>query len=295
VKRDLSERLATFSASSGLIKGLADPLYNLLNKLLQETPLRPLKLFANGTWLQHPLHPLLTDVPVGAWTLAIVLELIALILGVPNLGLASAIAIGLGVLAALAAMATGFMDWMDVDPPEKALGMLHAILNVTSTLLFLIALWMLWGDGWGVSLPNFAVALVAYLIISAGAFIGGDLVYRMGAMVNRNAYRTGPKAYTNAMALSDLPENQPKRVEVKGQPILLLRRGDKIYAVGAVCSHYGGPLEKGKLVDNSIQCPYHYSRFSLDSGVVKEGPSSSPLPAYDTQVADGQIQVRMRN
>ena len=294
MKRDISERLATAAANSGLLKGVADPLYDLLNKLLQETPLRPLKLLANGTWLQHPLHPLLTDVPVGTWTLAILLDLIALIFALPNFGLASGIAIGLGVLAAIAAIATGFSDWMDVDPPEKALGMLHAILNITATILFAIAFFMLWGSNWAITWPNFVVALAGYLIITVGAFVGGDLVFRMGTMVNRNAYRSGPKDYVTALAATDLPENQLKRVELKGQPILLLRRGDKIYAVGAVCSHYGGPLEKGKAIDNTVQCPYHYSRFSLEDGSVKEGPSSSPVPAYETQVVGGQIQVRMR-
>jgi nitrite reductase/ring-hydroxylating ferredoxin subunit/uncharacterized membrane protein len=294
MKRDISERLATAAANSGLIKGIADPLYDILNKLLQETPLRPLKLFANGTWLQHPLHPLLTDVPVGAWTLAMLLELIALLFGVQNLGIASTIAIGLGVLAALAAIVTGFSDWMDVDPPEKALGMLHAILNIISTILFAVAFFMLWSSGWTVTVPAFVIALIAYLIITLGAFIGGDLVYRMGTMINRNAYRSGPKDFVPAIAFSDLTENQTKRVEVKGQPILLLRRGDKVYAVGAVCSHYGGPLEKGKIIGSTVQCPYHYSRFSLEDGSVKEGPSSSPVPAYDTQVVGGQVQVKLR-
>lgn len=294
MKRDISERLAAFAANSSLIKAIADPLYDLLNKLLQETPLRPLKLLANGTWLQHPLHPLLTDVPVGAWTVAILLELFALFFGPPSLGIAAAIAIGLGVLAALASIATGFTDWMDVDPPEKALGMLHAILNTTSTIIFFVALLIIGGSGWTVSWLGFIVTLIAYLVISFGAFIGGDLVYRMGTMVNRNAYRSGPKDYTNAIALADLAENQTKRVEVKGQPVLLLKRGTKIYAIGAVCSHYGGPLEKGKVVGDTVQCPYHYSRFSLDDGGVKEGPSSAPVPSYDTQVTDGQVQIRMK-
>lgn len=294
MKRDISERLAAWSAGSSLVKAIADPLYDLLNKLLQETPLRPLKLLASGTWLQHPLHPLLTDVPVGSWTLAIILELVALIFQVQGLGLASAIAIGLGVLAALAAIVTGFTDWMDVDPPEKALGLVHATFNIVSTLLFLIAFLMLWSSNWTISIANFVVALVAYVVIAVGAFIGGDLVYRLGTMVNRNAYRSGPKDFTTAMAASDLPENLVKRVDVKGEPILLLKRADKIFAIGAVCSHYGGPLEKGKVVGNTVQCPYHYSRFSIEDGSVKEGPSTSPVPAYDTQIVGGQIQVRMR-
>lgn len=294
MKRDISERLAAWSAGSGLVKAVADPLYDILNKLLQETPLRPLKLLANGTWLQHPLHPLLTDVPVGAWTLAIVLDLIALIFQVQNLGLASAIAIGLGVLAALAAIVTGFSDWMDVDPPEKALGIVHATFNIISTILFAVAFFMLWGGGWVITVANFIVALIAYLVITLGAFIGGDLVFRMGTMINRNAYRSGPKDFTTAMASADLPDNQMKRVDVKGEPVLILKRGDKVYAIGAVCSHYGGPLEKGKVMGNTVQCPYHYSRFSIEDGSVKEGPSSAPVPAYDAQVVGGQIQVRMR-
>lgn len=294
MKRDLAERLASAASDSGLIKGIANPLYDFLNKLFQETPLRPLKLIANGTWLEHPLHPLLTDVPVGSWTVALLLELIAIVFSVQNLGLASGVAIGLGILAALAAMATGFMDWMDVDPPEKALGMLHAIFNIAATALFLIAFLMLWSSNWTIDISSFVVALVGYLVITVGAYLGGDLVFRMGTMINRNAYSSGPKDLTPAIALADLPENQLKRVEVKGLPILLLRRSNKIYAIGAVCSHYGGPLEKGKLLLNTVQCPYHYSRFSLEDGSVKEGPSTAPVPAYETQVVDGKVHVKMR-
>ncbi len=102
MRRDLSEKIQGLIIGSGIVKAVADPLYDLLNRLFQETPLRPLKLLASGTWLDHPLHPLLTDVPIGAWTVALVLELAALVFAVPNLGMASTIAIGLGVLAALA-------------------------------------------------------------------------------------------------------------------------------------------------------------------------------------------------
>jgi nitrite reductase/ring-hydroxylating ferredoxin subunit/uncharacterized membrane protein len=294
MKRDLTERLESAFVNSGLVKALANPLYDFLNKLFQETPLHPLKLFLNGTWLEHPLHPLLTDIPVGAWTVALVLDLIALIFGVTSLGLASGIAIGLGVLGALGAIAAGLMDFMDVDPLEKAVGFVHGISNIIATVLFAISFFMLWASNWHIDLANFIVALVGYLILTLGAFLGGSLVFRMGVMINRDAYQAGPKDFTPALALTDLPENQLKRVEVKGQPVLLLRRGTKIYAIGAVCSHYGGPLEKGKLLNNSVQCPWHYSHFSIEDGSVKEGPATSPVPAYDVQVVNGQVQVRMR-
>ncbi len=146
MKRDLTERIDNLIIGSGGIQGLAKCVDKLLNGLFTRTPLRLLELFANGTWLEHPLHPLLTDVPIGAWTVAILLDLIALIFGVPNLGLANGIIIGFGVLVALATIATGFMDWMDVDPPELAVGMTHAILNIIATLLFAISFFWRWGD-----------------------------------------------------------------------------------------------------------------------------------------------------
>ncbi len=294
MKRDLTERLESAFINSSLVKGLANPIYKFLNSLFQETPLHPLKLFLNGTWLEHPLHPLLTDVPVGAWTVALLLDLVALIFRVPNLGLASGIALGLGVLGALGAIAAGLMDYMDVDPPEKAVGFVHGIVNIIATVLMAVAFFMLWTSNWLIDGANFIVALVGYLIVAFGAYLGGSLVFRMGVMINRDAYSSGPKDFTPALALQDLPENRMKRVEVKGQPILLLRRGDKIYAIGAVCSHYGGPLDEGKLVGNTVQCPWHYSRFALEDGSVKEGPTTSPVPAYDVQVANGQVQVRRK-
>lgn len=294
MQRDLSERIQNWIVGSHAINRFAVWCYRLLNAWFQRTPLRPLKLLANGTWLEHPLHPLLTDVPVGAWTIAVVLGFVALIFNVPNLGFAAALATGVGVLAALAAIAAGFMDWMDVDPPEKQVGMVHAILNITATLFFIFALVLLWRNHWAIEGTNVILLILGYLILTGGAFLGGDMVYRLGVMNNRNAYRRGPRDFTPALARDNLPENKLTRVEVKGQPILFLRRGEKIYAVGAVCSHYGAPLEQGKVMDETVQCPYHYSRFALADGSVREGPSTSPLPCYDTRVVDGQIQVKRR-
>ncbi len=294
MKRDLTERIDNLIIGSGAVRGLAKGIDRLLNDLFAQTPLRPLKLFANGTWLGHSLHPLLTDVPVGAWTVAILLDLIALVFGVANLGVANGIIIGFGVLVALATVATGFMDWMDVDPPELAIGLIHATLNIIATVLFAISFFWRWSDNWSITFGKFILTLIAYIIITAGASLGGTLVYRMGTMINRDAYRSGPKDLVPALPLGDLPENQLKRVDVQGNPVLLLRRGDKIFAIGAVCSHYGAPLEEGKVMDGTVQCPWHYSRFALADGSVKEGPATCPLPAYEAVVKDGQIQVRMR-
>lgn len=294
MKRDLTERVDGMIIGSSFIQRVARGLSQFFDKLFSHTALRPLKMLANGTFLQHPLHPLLTDVPVGAWTVAILLDLIALVFGVPGLGLAAGIAIGLGVLAALAAIGTGVMDWIDVDPPEMAIGLVHATFNTIATILFAVAFFWQWATGWVVTPATFIVALVAYGVISAGAYLGGTLVYRMGVMINRNAYRHGPQSFVNVMAASDLPENKFTRVDVKGEPVLLWRSGDKVSAVGAVCAHYGAPLEEGKRVGDTVECPWHGSRFALADGSVKAGPATCPLPAYEAAVVDGQVRVKAR-
>jgi nitrite reductase/ring-hydroxylating ferredoxin subunit/uncharacterized membrane protein len=292
MKRDLTENLEKTLTESASVRGIASATQKIMNRLFLDTPLRPIKNFFNGTWLEHPLHPLLTDVPVGAWTVALLLEVIALFFGIQNLGLASGIAMGLGLLAALAAITSGFMDWMDVDPPELAVGIAHAIINIAATILFGVSLFILWTNRWGVGWSDFIPAFVGYVTITVGAFIGGSLVFRQGVMINRNSYRSGPKKFVSVMQLSDLPEKTLKRVDVEGRPVLLVRRGDQVYAMGAVCSHYGAPLEEGQLEEDVVQCPWHGSRFAIADGSVKSGPATSPLPVYQVNVDQGKIQIR---
>ncbi len=290
MKRDISERIDTVLIESNFIRSLAGAVQKLMNAVFN-TSLRPLKTILNGTWLEHPLHPLLTDVPVGAWTLALLLDIIALVFGVGNLGLASGIAIGLGVLAALAAIVTGLADWMDVDPPELAIGITHATINTAATILFAVAFVILWQANWTNTLADFVPALIGYLLVSAGAYLGGTLVYRLGVMVNRNAYRTGPDQYVPVLPMQELPDNKPVRVDANGRPVLLVRRGEEVYAIGAVCSHYGAPLEEGQLKDGSIQCPWHGSCFALADGSVRAGPTTAPVPAYKVRINKNQIEV----
>lgn len=290
MKRDLTETIDKTLTESSAVNGLAGWVQKLMNAIF--TPLRPLKTFLNGTWLEHPLHSVLTDVPIGGWTVAILLDLIALIFGVQNLGLASGIAIGLGVLGALGAIATGFADWMDVDPPELAVGIIHGIINFTATVLFAISFFVLWANNWKIGPGDFIPAILGYLTVTAGAFLGGSLVYRMGVMINRNAYQAGPKKFVPVLPMAELPDNKPMRVDAKGRPVLLVRRGEQVYAIGAVCSHYGAPLQEGELKDGAIECPWHGSRFCLEDGRVDRGPATAPVPAYEVRLNNNQIEIR---
>jgi nitrite reductase/ring-hydroxylating ferredoxin subunit/uncharacterized membrane protein len=222
---------------------------------------------------------------------------------------ATAIVIGFGVLAALAAIATGLLEFMDIDladpankpklkqHPALALAATHGVVNIVSTLLYAVSLLLRWQSNWAITWTNVIPALLGYLLITIGGFLGGSLVYRWGTMVNRNAYRILPRIFPAraVVKFSELKENAPHRVELNGDPVVLVRQGDTVHALGAVCSHFGGPLERGHIKDGTIVCPLHYSRFALKDGSVREGPTTAPLPVYQVSISDGEVIVEARN
>jgi len=173
-------------------------------------------------------------------------------------------------------------------------GLTHALINISATAVFAISFFWRWGDNWQIDAGKAVLSIVGYLVLTAGAFLGGTLVFRLGTMVNRNAFVTGPGDFVSVLATEDLGDNQPTRVDAKGTPVLLVRRGEEVYAMGAVCSHFGAPLEEGKLKDGTLQCPWHYSRFSLADGRVIAGPATTPLPIYETRISNGHIQVKLK-
>ena len=120
------------------------------------------------------------------------------------------------------------------------------------------------------------------------------MVFNMGVMINRNAYRTGPGDFKPAVATRELAEGQLKRVLVEEQPVVLLSLDGTIYALGAVCSHYGAPLNDGTIVERTIECPWHASRFALDDGRVVQGPACAGVPVYDCKIVNDQVYIKLR-
>jgi len=294
MERDLTERISARIIESNLIKKISALLDGFLQRCFRTPAMRRLKIFLNGTWVGHPLHPALTDIPIGAWTLTIVLDLIGLLFKLPQLGLASSIAIGMGVVGAAGAIVAGLMDWMDVDPPEKAVGAFHATLNTSATVLFLASFLLRWGQHWQPGWGAFVLALAGYLLVMCGGYLGGVMVFHLGAMINRNAYRRGPDDSTPAATTDELVEGELKRVLIEEQPVLLVKLNGTIHAVGAVCSHYGAPLNEGTVVQNTIECPWHLSRFALEDGRVVQGPACAAVPVYDCRIVNTQVQIKMR-
>jgi nitrite reductase/ring-hydroxylating ferredoxin subunit len=80
----------------------------------------------------------------------------------------------------------------------------------------------------------------------------------------------------------ELKDDKPTRALYDCVPILLVRSGERIFALAETCSHFSGPLAEGKLIGKSIVCPYHNSRFSLEDGRVLDGPAVHPQPCLES-------------
>jgi apoptosis-inducing factor 3 len=85
------------------------------------------------------------------------------------------------------------------------------------------------------------------------------------------------------IALSDLSESVPFLGHAHGKPIVLVRQGAEVHALGATCSHYGGPLAEGLVVGKTLRCPWHHACFELRTGAAIGAPALNPIACYEVQ------------
>jgi nitrite reductase/ring-hydroxylating ferredoxin subunit/uncharacterized membrane protein len=248
------------------------------------------KNFLHGTWLGHPLHPVLTDVPLGAWTAALALDALEAISGRKEFGPGADAAVAVGLVGAVGSAVTGLTDWSDTSGRARKVGMAHGLLNVGATLLYTTSLVMRRRKK--SRRAGLGFAMLGYAVSSAAAYLGGHLVYGEQIGVDHTAAQEMPKGFVAVLADSELNEGQMKKAEAEGVPVLLVRRGGEICAIAHTCSHQGGPLSEGKLEGDVVQCPWHGSRFSIKDGSVVDGPATFPQPCFETRVCEGQIEVR---
>ncbi len=244
----------------------------------------------HGVWLGHPLHSAITDVPVGSWTAAAVLDLLEAN-GHDDYAPGADAAIVVGLAGAVASAVTGLTDWSDTHGKPQRVGALHGLLNSTAAVLYTASYVARRKDNRGVGR---ALAFVGYGIVIASAYLGGAISYRqrIGVDHSPDADQDLPQDFERALPESELTQGQPKKVTVDGTDIFLLKQGSQIFALANKCSHMGGPLNEGEIKDSSIICPWHGSRFCLKTGAVLDGPATHPQPKLDVQVRDGQVFVR---
>lgn len=283
-------------AAPGFIDRLSDSLQNIIKAIIgsNRKPPRRFKSLLHGTWLGHPLHPALTDVPIGAWMMAVIFDLIWLFApGAPEWAVRGAqVAGGVGILGALAAAVTGLADWSDSYGPERTTGLYHAALNTLALILFIVSGALRLGTATGVSDIGVALDILGLISVLIAAYLGGHMAFALGTGVNHAGWGESGESYEAALPVAEMPANGLKRVVVAGAPVVMLRMGDRYYAIGATCSHAGGPLDEGELQGDVVQCPWHGSRFNMRTGKPVTGPASIAQPRYDVRVRDGMIELR---
>jgi nitrite reductase/ring-hydroxylating ferredoxin subunit/uncharacterized membrane protein len=272
-----------------LIEGIRfiDPVSERLQKLVRSAvpAASGRKDLLSGTWLGHPLHPLLTDVVIGAWTSAAILD----VAGGEGAEQAADGLVAVGILAAGPTVATGASDWAELRGPARRVGSVHAIGN--STALALHALSLL-ARRRGDRRRGVALSLAGFGVAGFAAFLGGDLSFARGVGVNQTAFEDVPKDWTAVAEEGALADGKLVGVQANGAGVLLVRRAGRVHALLDRCSHRGCALHRGVLNgDDTVTCPCHGSTFRLDGSIVK-GPATSPQPSLAVRTtAEGAVEV----
>ena len=268
---------------------LGDTVHKWLGRLLAgDSPTALAKEFLNGSWLGHPLHPALTDVPIGAWMGASLLDVADGGRG-GGIGRGADIMVAVGCAGGVAAVVSGLADWQDNYGKEREMGAAHGLINTGALALYSTSLALRIKGARG---PAIGLSLLGLGAVLTGAYIGGDMVFRLGSQVNRNAFSEGPSKWSAAAEEDEVVEGAFVHKQVGHNQVLLTRLGGEICAVSAICSHAGGPLDELPIEDGQLHCPWHGSRFDLRTGQVSHGPATAAIPVFETRTREGKVEIR---
>ena len=258
--------------------------------------LRPqaVKDLLHGTWLGHPLHPVLAHVPVGSWISAGVLDLL------PPFRPAATTLIGVGVGAAVPTALAGAADWSEQAVGVRRLGAVHALANSAALGLYVgsLAARARGRDGLGRVLSYAGLG-----VAGTSAAIGGHMSYAQssGASHAATAARALTSDWIDLGPLDDFPEGRPtlrtgswNNVAV---PLAAVRRGARVDVFLAACSHLAGPLDDGAVEEvrgaDCLVCPWHGSAFDLDTGEPRRGPAANAQEKLDVRMEAGRVMARV--
>jgi len=243
----------------------------------------------HGKQVGHPLHPILTDITIGSWTLGVLFDFLGLLTRSRTSQKAANRLIALGTISAVPTALAGITDFSGIKQNAAGHAAAHGIINS-------VALFFFWRSvrvrAKGNQLSGFYFAVLGLGLMTFASWLGGDLVYHRRVGVNHTPEKKIADDWTPTLPAGELVSGTLHRVDVEGYPVLLYKHNRKISAISAVCSHAGGPLEEGTLQDGCVECPWHKSVFDLQDGHVVHGPATYEQPHFETRVREGQIEIR---
>jgi nitrite reductase/ring-hydroxylating ferredoxin subunit len=280
---NVAERLERTDRLDGLTRSLTV----LVKRVLRPGPI---KNALHGVPTGHPAHPPLTDLPVGAWVSAAVLDLL------PGTEKASQVLIAAGLAGAVPTALTGLADWSVLHQEQQRVGLVHALGTATASTLYAASLI---ARSQGRTSAGKALGFAGLGALLAGGYLGGHLAFRQAAGANHAESVTHlvPLGWHDLCAAADLPDGWPVHRRLGYISLFVLRTGNEIHVLTDRCAHLGGPLHQGRVVQMDdelcVVCPWHDSTFRVDDGSVVYGPATAPQPAFATRIReDGIVQVR---
>lgn len=235
----------------------------------------------SGTPIGHPVHPLLVAIPIGAWSSAALFDVLGDEKGARRL-------VGIGVLSALPATATGLSNWSWTTGAERRIGVVHAASNAVAITAYALS-WVarLRGD----KISGLAWSAAGVSALGVGGWLGGHLSYALGVGVDTTAFQTGSQEWV-AVGRPEVVPGTLTGVDADGVPVVLFRdEANQVVALSDRCSHLGAPLHEGELRNGCLVCPWHGSEFAADGGVAN-GPAARPQPRWEVSERDGDVFVR---
>jgi nitrite reductase/ring-hydroxylating ferredoxin subunit/uncharacterized membrane protein len=276
----LSDRL---EYAEGLDR-VAGPVQQVVRKL----PPGRVRDALHGVWLGHPLHPVLVQVPVGAWMSAAFLDALG------KDGDGARHLIGLGLLASVPAAVAGSADWAEQHEQQLRTGVVHAAANSAAIGLYAGSLVARARRRTGLGK---ALGFAGLAAVTVGGLLGGDISYRQAGGVNHaeEVPHLVPPGWQDLMPLAELVPGEPVKAMLGEVPVFVFRSGDQVSVLANKCSHMSGPLSDGELTgdpeDRCVTCPWHGSVFRLRDGAVVHGPATADQPAFETRIQAGIVQV----
>ena len=249
----------------------------------------------------HPIHPMLVSFPIGLWTGSFVFDLIGKAWGNTSLSAAGFYAAIAGCIGAVLAAFAGVIDLFGTVPPNSSArgrGYLHGGINTIALLIFILVAWRRGGAD---AVPDNVSLLLSFLAvvgIAVSGWLGGTLVYRNQIGIDRRyanaksvlerdvAERNQPLANVGEIGLGQL---MLAKVGQQGERIAIGKCADGVHAFQDRCTHRGGPLSDGALIDCKVQCPWHGSQFDITTGRVVAGPAERKIEVVEIEERGGEI------
>jgi nitrite reductase/ring-hydroxylating ferredoxin subunit/uncharacterized membrane protein len=283
--------IAEVIGSQAWLDRAAKPVEKTVEKAFPGELGRTVKDTLHGTWLGHPLHPVLTDVPIGAWMMAQVFDALGAIRKSDDYDAAARVCITTGLIGAVGAAATGLADWSETGRDSRRIGFIHGLVNITATGLFLTSALLRRRKR---TTGAVAASSTGFAVAMAGAYLGGSLVYQRDIGPNHALDWNAPGTFTRAIALASLPEGAKRKLHIGDVVVVVGHHQGRVFALAERCAHQGGPLSEGEMKDGTIVCPWHGSTFCVGDGALVHGPSTYDQPCYETRILDGFVEIRRR-